>query len=100
MKKNVQILKEQKESYLKNKNATCEMYDKIILYYENLFSEATKTKQNKENYLNALQIQFERGMITKIDLQKSEIVLLQAKTIESNYKDLIWYYKWLRSLIV
>lgn len=98
--KNQEILGEQEELYIKNKQNSVEMYGKIISYYEILLSQSKESKENKKKYYESMQIQFERGINTELDLMQSKLTLDSAETIVKNYEDIIWYYIWLKSLIV
>ncbi|MBQ8681025.1 MAG: TolC family protein [Treponema sp.] len=98
--KNQKILSEQEELYIKNKRNSIEMYGKIISYYEMLLSQSKESKENKKKYYESMQIQFERGINTELDLMQSKLTLDSAETIVKNYEDIIWYYTWLKSLIV
>lgn len=99
-KKNLEISQEQRNLYLTNKDVTLSMYDKIISHYESLFNTALETFLNKKKYYETLEIQVSRGINTQLELKQAELVMDEADTVLKNYSDMIWYYKWLKSLVI
>lgn len=97
---NLDIYKEQKDLYLKNKKTTIEMYEKSIEHYELLLHDAEMSCEHKAEYYEAMKIQKERGVISELELRQSQLIFDESESIVNNYKDMIWYYKWLRNMIV